>query len=197
MEGPGLVAYTVAAVALILSPGPDTAFVLAQAVGVGRGAGVRAAAGVSAGVLVHTVAATLGLAALLEASRLAYEGVTLLGAAYLLYLGVGILRGGEFDPGGTAEGGAGGFRRGLLTNVLNPKVALFFVAFLPQFGAGLELLPLGGLYAALTAVYLGALAAASGSARRVVDRPAVRRWLRRVAGGTTVGLGLLAAREVL
>jgi threonine/homoserine/homoserine lactone efflux protein len=197
MVDTSLLAYTLAAAALILTPGPDTAFVLAQAVGGGRTAGVRAAAGVSAGVLVHTVAATVGLAALLRASALAYDAVTLLGAAYLLYLGVDILRNGEFDPDSSPDAPSGGFRRGLVTNVLNPKVALFFLAFLPQFGAGLELLPLGGLYAAMTAVYLGGLAALSGRARATVDRPGVRRWLRRVAGGTTVALGALAAREAL
>ncbi|WP_255198417.1 LysE family translocator [Halorarius litoreus] len=193
MVDAGLVAYTLAAGALILTPGPDTAFVLAQSVGGGRTAGVRAAAGVSAGVLVHTVAATVGLAALLRTSAVAYDAVTLLGAAYLLYLGVDILRSGEFD----LDAPTGGFRRGLVTNVLNPKVALFFLAFLPQFGTGLELLPLGGLYAGLTAIYLGGLAALSGRARATVKRPGVRRWLRRVAGGTTIALGVLAAREAL
>jgi threonine/homoserine/homoserine lactone efflux protein len=192
-----LLAYTLAAAALILTPGPDTAFVLAQSVGGGRTAGVRAAAGVAAGVLVHTVAATVGLAAVLRASALAYDAVTLLGAAYLLYLGVDILRNGEFETESTLDAPSGGFRRGLVTNVLNPKVALFFLAFLPQFGTGLELLPLGGLYAGMTAVYLGGLAALSGRARATVERPGVRRWLRRVAGGTTIGLGLLAAREAL
>ncbi|WP_255151806.1 LysE family translocator [Halorarius halobius] len=190
-----LLAYVVAAVALILTPGPDTAFVLAQSVGGGRTAGVRAALGVAAGVLVHTVAATVGLAALLRASAVAYDAVALVGAAYLVYLGVDILRSGEFEMDGAAP--SGGFRRGLVTNVLNPKVALFFLAFLPQFGTGLELLPLGGLYAAITAVYLGGLAALSGRARAAIERPGVRRWLRRVAGGTTIALGALAAREAL
>jgi threonine/homoserine/homoserine lactone efflux protein len=132
-----------------------------------------------------------------RASALAYDAVTLLGAAYLLYLGVDILRNGEFETEGTLDDPSGGFRRGLVTNVLNPKVALFFLAFLPQFGTGLELLPLGGLYAGMTAVYLGGLAALSGRARATVERPGVRRWLRRVAGGTTIALGLLAAREAL
>lgn len=190
----GLLAYTVAAVALVLTPGPDTAFVLAQSVGGGRTAGVRAAAGVASGVLVHTVAATVGLAALLRASAVAYEAVTLVGAVYLVYLGVEMLRGGGgFD----LDAPVGGFRRGLLTNVLNPKVALFFLAFLPQFGQGAELLPLGALYAVITVGYLGGLAALSGRARAAVERPAVRNWLRRIAGGTTIGLGLLAAREAL
>jgi threonine/homoserine/homoserine lactone efflux protein len=187
-----LAAYTVAAVALILTPGPDTAFVLAQSVGGGRPAGVRAALGVAAGVLVHTVGAVVGLSVVFRISSLAYTAVRIAGAAYLLYLGVATLRGdGGIDvEGPTAEGS---FRQGLVTNVLNPKVALFFLAFLPQFGRGLELLPLGGLYALLTAVYLGGLALASGTAREAVARPGVRTWLRRTAGGTMLALGASVA----
>jgi threonine/homoserine/homoserine lactone efflux protein len=187
-----LAAYTVAAVALILTPGPDTAFVLAQSVGGGRPAGVRAALGVAAGVLVHTVGAVIGLSVVFRISSLAYTAVRIAGAAYLLYLGVTTLRGeGGIDvEGPTAEGS---FRQGLVTNVLNPKVALFFLAFLPQFGRGLELLPLGGLYALLTAVYLGGLALASGTAREAVARPGVRTWLRRTAGGTMLALGASVA----
>jgi len=188
-----LVAYTVAAVGLILAPGPDTAFVLAQSVGGGRRTGVRAAAGVAAGVLVHTVAAAAGLSVLFEVSTVAYDVVRLAGAAYLLYLGVQTIRGGDGGLDLDAATASGGFRRGLVTNVLNPKVALFFLAFLPQFGTGLELLPLGALYATLTAVYLGALAAASGTARAVVDRPGVRTWLRRGSGGTMLALGTVVA----
>jgi len=80
-----------------------------------------------------------------------------------------------------------------VTNVLNPKVALFFLAFLPQFGRGLALLPLGVLYATLTAVYLGALGAASGTASDAFDRPGVRTWLRRASGGTLLALGCSVA----
>ena len=187
-----LAAYTVAAVALILTPGPDTAFVLAQSVGGGRPAGVRAALGVAAGVLVHTVGAVVGLSVVFRVSSLAYTAVRIAGAGYLLYLGVATLRGeGGIDvEGPTAEGS---FRQGLVTNVLNPKVALFFLAFLPQFGRGLELLPLGGLYALLTAVYLGGVALASGTAREAVARPGVRTWLRRTAGGTMLALGASVA----
>lgn len=193
---PSLLAYLVAAVALILTPGPDTAFVLAQAVGAGRAAGVRAALGVAAGVCVHTVAATVGLAALLHAVPTVYDTVTLAGAAYLAYLGIEMLRGnGAFDP--EVEVGAGGFRRGLLTNVLNPKVALFFVAFLPQFGSGTELLPLGVAYAVITAGYLGAVALAAGRARALLASTRARRWLGRGAGGVTLALAGVAAREAL
>ena len=188
-----LAAYTVAAVGLILAPGPDTAFVLAQSVGGGRTAGARAALGVAAGVLVHTVAAVAGLSVLFRVSAVAYDVVRLAGAAYLVYLGVATLRGRDGGLSVDDSTASGSFRQGLVTNVLNPKVALFFLAFLPQFGAGLELLPLGALYAAITAVYLGALALASGTARALVDRPGVRTWLRRGSGGTMLALGAIVA----
>lgn len=186
-----LVAYLGATVALVLTPGPDTAFVLAQSVGSGRAAGVRAAAGVNAGVLVHTALAALGLSALLRVAPAAYAAVKLAGAAYLVYLGVRTLRGTggiEVDVG--APTAAGSFRQGLATNVLNPKVALFFLAFLPQFGTGVELLPLGALYATVGFAYLGGVALASGRARAaLVERADVRAWLRRLSGGAMIALG--------
>lgn len=192
MDPAALLAYTVAAVALILTPGPDTAFVLARSVAAGPSTGVRAALGVATGVLVHTVGAVAGLSALFRVSPAAYDAVRVAGAAYLLYLGVATLRGGglALDAGGEGEDrGGGGFRQGLATNVLNPKVALFFLAFLPQFGAGLELLPLGGLYAALTATYLGGVALVSGRAQTAVERPGVRRTLRGVSASVLLVLG--------
>ncbi|WP_435196871.1 LysE family translocator [Natronomonas sp. EA1] len=188
MDLPAL-AYVTASVALILTPGPDTAFVLAQSLGGGRAAGVRAAAGVSLGVLVHTVAAVVGLSVVFEASPVAYRAVTLLGAAYLLYLGVVTLRGtGGID---LESNGEDGLRQGFLTNVLNPKVALFFIAFLPGFGEGLELLPLGVLYAVLTMAYLGPLALLSGAASDLVRRPGVQRLLRLLSGGVLCVLGVV------
>lgn len=184
-----LLAYLGATVALVLTPGPDTAFVLAQSVGGGRAAGVRAAAGVNVGILVHTLLAALGLSALFRVAPPAYTVVKLAGAAYLVYLGVQTLRGaGGLDV--EAPIAAGSFRQGLATNVLNPKVALFFLAFLPQFGQGVELLPLGGLYALVGFAYLGGVAVASGRAREVlVERADVRVWLRRLSGGAMLALG--------
>jgi threonine/homoserine/homoserine lactone efflux protein len=191
----GLLAYLAAAVALILTPGPDTAFVLGQAVGAGRAAGVRAALGVAAGVCCHTVAAAVGLAALLGTAPALYDLVRLAGAVYLAVLGVRMLRGaGGFDPDVKTTDG---FRRGLLTNLLNPKVAVFFLAFLPQFGAGLDLLWLGTAYALITAVYLGGVALAAGRVRTVLASTRTRRWLGRGAGGATLALAGLAVRDVL
>lgn len=158
-----LAVYLAAAVAVILSPGPDTAYVLARGAGEGPGAGIRSALGVATGVLVHTVAAAVGLAALFRAVPAARTAVVLGGAVYLSYLGVGRLR----RPATEARDLEGSpYLQGLTVNVLNPQVALFFLAFLPGFApashpaVGMSLL--GVLYAAITAVYLGSVGALSG-----------------------------------
>lgn len=190
LPGPAaLLAYLGATVALVLTPGPDTAFVLAQSVGGGRAAGIRAAAGVNVGILVHTVLAALGLSALFRVAPTAYTVVKFAGAAYLVYLGIQTLRGaGGIDV--ETPTAAGSFRQGLATNVLNPKVALFFLAFLPQFGQGIELLPLGALYALVGFAYLGSVALASGRARDLlVERAEVQTWLRRLSGSAMLALG--------
>ena len=204
--------FVTAAMALILTPGPDTVFVLTQGVSSGKREGVASALGVSTGILVHTTAATLGLAALLRASALAYAAIKYAGAAYLLYLGAKTFwKGG--NPDGLSEVSAGdasapdlrgGYLRGVTVNVLNPKVALFFLAFLPQFvGAGgssgtpaVEMFALGGTYAVLTAVYLGIVGLLSGGVRTLFDaRPRLADGLRWVSGSVLVGLGAALALE--
>ncbi|UPV75854.1 LysE family translocator [Halorussus limi] len=214
--------FVTAAVALVLTPGPDTVFVLTQGVSAGKREGVAAALGVSTGVLVHTAAAALGLAALLRASALAYAAVKYAGAAYLLYLGATTLwRGNDLDLASAGSGDdadaressgdttdsdlRGGYLRGVTVNVLNPKVALFFLAFLPQFvgsGAGsgatptVEMLALGGTYAALTACYLVAVGLLSGGVRSAFrTRPRLTDGLRWVSGSVLVGLGAALALE--
>ena len=202
------VVFVPAALALILAPGPDTFYVLTRALGHGRAVGVAAAAGISAGVVVHTVAAALGLSVLLRESALAFRVVKYLGAVYLLYLGVEALRsperfefsGGDGSPGGDATGSRASFARGVLVNALNPKVALFFLAFLPQFvtatGSTVQFLTLGGTYSALTLCYLAAVASFAGTVRRVLTgRPSVERALRRATGAVFVGLAVQLAVE--
>ena len=158
-----LAVYLVAAVALVLSPGPDTVYVLARGAGEGRRAGVLSALGVATGVLVHTVAAAVGLAALFRAVPEARTVVVAAGAAYLSYLGVRTLRDSEVEA---RETDGNPYLQGLTVNVLNPQVALFFLAFLPGFApdsapaAGMVLL--GALYAAITAAYLGGVGTLSG-----------------------------------
>jgi len=158
-----LAVFLAAAVGLILSPGPDTVYVLARGTGEGRRAGVLSALGVATGVLVHTVAAAVGLAVLFRAVPGARTLVVAAGAVYLSYLGVETLRNPEIEA-RDAEGNP--YLQGLTVNVLNPQVALFFLAFLPGFApdsapaAGMVLL--GALYAVLTAMYLGSVGALSG-----------------------------------
>lgn len=159
-----LAVYVTAAVALILSPGPDTAYVLARGAGDGRNAGILSALGVATGVLVHSAAAAVGLAALFAAAPGGQTIVTLLGAVYLTYLGIQSFRTTTVDTDGT-EGNP--YLQGLTVNVLNPQVALFFLAFLPGFAPegspALGMFLLGCLYAAITALYLGGVGALSGT----------------------------------
>lgn len=174
-------AFLVAAGALVVAPGPDTAAVVSQGLR-DRNRGFRAALGVSVGVVGHATLAALGLAALLRTTPAAFDVVRYAGAAYLAYLGARALSGaGDADPAPSAPADRGGFRAGLLTNALNPKVALFFLAFLPGFVTGpdadpgtaptLTMVGLGACYAILTAGYLGFVAAvADGAARRFRGR---------------------------
>ncbi|WP_255167918.1 LysE family translocator [Natrononativus amylolyticus] len=186
--------YLLAAGAMILSPGPDTIYVLTRSVGDGRVAGVASAAGISAGVLVHTLAAALGLSALFRTSEFAFGLVTAVGAAYLVYLGVRTIREEALLLEGGGASGAP-FREAVVVNVLNPQVAVFFLAFLPQFvdAAGhvpIQLSVLGGLYALLTMAYLGGVALGSSAVRHLLAaRPAVARAVQWLAGAVLIALG--------
>src|SRR5262245_35646575 len=131
-----LIVFMTATLALNLTPGPDMLYVIARSVGQGQKAGVVSALGIGAGCLAHTFAAALGLSALLMSSAVAYDVVKYAGAVYLIYLGVRALmsksrfeRQSELKPARLSDI----FYQGVVTNVLNPKVALFFLAFLPQF----------------------------------------------------------------
>ena len=128
--------FMLATLALNLTPGPDMLYVLGRSVGQGRKAGVVSALGIGAGILVHMAAVALGLSALLREVPAAYDAIRYAGAAYLLYLGVRTW----LERGSVGVRGESApvplwtvFRQGVVTNVLNPKVALFFLAFLPQF----------------------------------------------------------------
>ena len=135
---PGLfAAFVAASVLLALTPGPDMALYLARTFSGGRTHGFAALLGAMSGVIVHTFAAALGLSALIAASARAYDAVKIVGALYLLYLAWGALRSGaalKLEAGGGAAGTLGGaYVTGLLINLTNPKIILFFVTFLPQF----------------------------------------------------------------
>jgi threonine/homoserine/homoserine lactone efflux protein len=192
--------FLVASIALILAPGPDSLYVLARGLGQGRRAGFVAALGSSSGLLVHTTLAALGLAVLLQTSEVAYTAVRVGGALYLIYLGVrGLLSRERFAVGSTASPFSPQrmYLQGMLTNVLNPKVALFFIAFLPQFvdphtpSFALSMLTLGLIFALLTVCYLtlvGTLSGALGGA--LLSRPRIAGAIRWVSGGVLIGLGL-------
>ena len=192
--------FLVASIALILAPGPDSLYVLARGLGQGRRAGLVAAIGSSSGLLVHTTLAALGLAVLLQTSEIAYTIVRVGGALYLIYLGVRALLSRErFAVGATASQFSPQrmYLQGMLTNVLNPKVALFFIAFLPQFvdphtpSFALSMLTLGLTFASLTVCYLTLVGTLSGAlGRALLSQPRVAGAMRWVTGGVFIGLGL-------
>jgi threonine/homoserine/homoserine lactone efflux protein len=196
-----LALFASAALLVNLTPGPDRLFVAGSSLAHGRRAGGLAALGVGAGCLVHVALAALGLAALLAASPVAFTVVTWIGAAYLVWMGLAMLRRRAVAAGPLPTlPAARVFRQGAVTNVLNPKVALFFLAFLPQFidpGAphqALGLVALGLLFTLSgTAVNL-AVALLAGGLRGVLGGGhAAGTWLNRVAGLVFVGLGLRLA----
>ena len=198
-----LAVFAVAAVTLLLIPGPAVLYIVSRSVGQGRAAGLASVCGIHVGSLLHVAAAALGLSALLVSSALAYDTVRYLGAAYLVWLGVQRLLARDEDarPAGAAREPLGRiFAQGVVVNVLNPKTALFFFAFLPQFvdaAAGavpLQVAVLGATFVGLGLVTDGAYAllAATGAGFLRGRRP-VARASRLVSGGVLVGLGVTTA----
>ncbi|MER6506207.1 LysE family translocator [Nonomuraea sp. NPDC001636] len=185
-----------------MSPGPDFAVVVRRSALSGRGHGMAAAAGIAVGVAVWVVAAGTGVAALLAASAMAFTVVKIVGAAYLLYLGVKALRaalrkGGALDldlPAPADRGPWAAFAEGLLTNVLNPKAALFFVALVPQFvsegGAFGDTLLLSAVALAGTMVWFLTVANVVSTLRRVFARSGVRKAVDGLTGAALIGLGV-------
>jgi threonine/homoserine/homoserine lactone efflux protein len=198
--------FVATGVVLNLTPGQDTLFIVGSSIAHGRRVGVASALGISAGCIVHTLAAAVGLSAVLATSATAFIVVKLAGAAYLIYLGVRVL----IAPTGTiasrqhpAASAGLAFRRGVLTNVLNPKVALFFLAFLPQFidsdsptkvGA---FLALGFTFVATGTAWCLCLAVTASHTRGFfVEHPRALSHISRASGALFVLLGLrLAASE--
>jgi threonine/homoserine/homoserine lactone efflux protein len=193
-----------AALTLIVVPGPAVTYVVTQSVDKGRRAGVVSALGIACGGLVHVAAATAGLSALLASSASAFTAVKLAGAAYLIGLGLWRLAGGGGDEGSTRERAPVAHWRlvlqGAVVNVLNPKTALFFLAFLPQFihpGRGavaLQAATLGCIFVGLAAVSDSTYAlVAAALARRLNRSERARRVRRLVSGGIFIALGTTAA----
>jgi threonine/homoserine/homoserine lactone efflux protein len=192
-----------AALALLVVPGPAVLYIVTQSIGQGRRAGLACTAGIHTGTLVHVAAATIGLSALLASSALAFDVVKYLGAAYLIVVGIrrltGLERGSDLRE-HVPRSHASLYRQGIVVNVLNPKTALFFLAFLPQFvdpsrgAAWVQILALGLLFSALGFASDATWALVAGTLgerlRRSTSFPRIQRY---VSGTVFVGLGAVAA----
>ncbi|MBN3772326.1 MULTISPECIES: LysE family translocator [unclassified Burkholderia] len=198
--------FVLAVFLLNVTPGPDTAYIVGRSVAQGRGAGLMSAFGISAGCCVHALACAFGLTALLAASAAAFTVIKLIGAAYLIYLGVRMIFAKQAaEPSGKAAAQVAKplrqlFMQGFWTNVLNPKVVLFFVSFFPQFVSAdsphkaLAFLTLGGVFVAMSTVWTSLVAWVAGSVtERFSGKPGVKKWLDRTVGSAFVGLGLRLA----
>ena len=198
-----LLLFVGAALLLLVVPGPSVLYIVTQSVSHGRQAGIVSVAGITTGTLVHIAAATVGLSALLASSAVAFDVVKYVGAAYLIVIGVRRLAGLERAPEERARDAWNVgrlYRQGIVVNTLNPKTALFFLAFLPQFVdpsrgvAWVQILLLGLLFATLGFVSDGTWALVAGtlgdSLRRSRRFPGIQRY---VSGSVFVGLGAVAA----
>jgi threonine/homoserine/homoserine lactone efflux protein len=203
-----LAAFLGVAVLVIVTPGPDTALTIRNTLLGGRRAGIATAVGVVSGQAVWALATSVGLVALLLASEPAFAAVRIVGAAYLVYLGLQALVA-AFRPGGNGRVEVGprralprrvAARQGLISNLGNPKMAAFFPSLLPQFVPSgeptfLPLLLLGLLFCSLTFVWLSAYAVVVARAGDLLRRPRIRRTMEAVTGAVLVALGLRLAAE--
>jgi RhtB (resistance to homoserine/threonine) family protein len=200
--------FVVAVFLLNVTPGPDTAYIVGRSVAQGRGAGLMSALGISAGCCVHSLACAFGLTALLAASATAFTIIKFVGAIYLMYLGVRLLLAKPAADQAAGEARAAGapkslrqlFLQGFWTNVLNPKVVLFFVSFFPQFVTtgsdrkALAFLTLGAVFVVMSMLWNSFVAWIAGSVtQRFSGKPSVKKWLDRGVGGAFVGLGIKLA----
>lgn len=206
MSTAALVGFLVVAVLTVITPGLDSMLVLRHSLVGGRRAGLAVVAGINIGCLAWGTATIVGLTALLTASTVAYTIVRIMGAAYLLWLGASMLwktlrrkDNLAVEP-AVAPGGLAAFRAGLVTNLLNPKVGVFYMSLLPQFlpaggpAAGWGAL-LVGIHLAIGLVWLPFLVWTAGMTRRFFQRARVRRWLDRITATVLIGLGVKLAAE--
>jgi RhtB (resistance to homoserine/threonine) family protein len=203
-----LALFVVSGLLLNMMPGPDSLLIMLRSGSQGWRAGSVATLGIGTGVMVHVLAAALGLSALLSASAELFTVIKLAGALYLVYLGVSLFR----QPAANSAAGAAVtlpvlsygriYRQGVLTNVLNPKVALFFLAFVPQFIApdapdkGLAFILLGCIFNLNGMIWCHLLVFSTAYARNKIKLPArIGRWLNRGIGTLFVGLGIKLASD--
>jgi RhtB (resistance to homoserine/threonine) family protein len=206
--GGHLLIFVGVAAIVIITPGPDMVLVTKNAVMHGRRAALGTSLGVNTGLAVWTVASALGVASLVRASALAFTILKLVGAAYLIWLGLHALLSARrhWSPDSDRRDDRGqldarlGFRQGLFSNLAHPKIAVFFTSLLPQFigptrSVLVPFLLLGGLFVAMTAVWLCSFALVAARASSLLKRPRVKATLDRVTGVVLIGLGLRLASE--
>ncbi|HUQ27877.1 MAG TPA: LysE family translocator [Usitatibacter sp.] len=200
-----LALYVVASLALIATPGQDMIYVIGRALAQGRIPGLCSAIGVCLGILVHTALAAIGVGAILQASESLFTALKYIGAAYLVYLGIRMIVTREVAidarAGMPRSSPAWLVLQGMLSNVTNPKIVLFFFAFLPQFvdpasaHPTRDLIGLGVLYAALALPVKGGVAlVAARLSDRVRRKPMALVWMNRACGAVLVALGVRLAR---
>lgn len=189
--------------ALIISPGPDMIYVITRGMAHGRRAGMLSAVGVVCGILVHTTAAAFGLTLILQTSALAFLFVKLIGAAYLVYLGIKAWKDKstfQLQTSASPATSTSLFWQGVLSNVLNPKIAIFFLAFLPQFvdqGSAQvtwQMVILGLTFAGFGLCFLLVVGYSSGTVGTwLTSRPPLAQFFQRLAGGIMIALGIRLA----
>lgn len=198
-----LMTFSAASILLALAPGPDNIFVLAQSALHGRSAGIVVTLGLCTGLIVHSTAVALGVAVIFQTSAVAFSALKYIGAGYLLYLAWQAVR----APVESIQGEPGGkvnrvklYGRGIFMNITNPKVSIFFLAFLPQFAdpargpLSLQILLLGGIFILTTMLVFGGIAILAGTLGKWLNRsPRVQKMMNRVAGTVFLGLALKLA----
>ncbi len=202
-----LLVYIGVVVAIALFPGPDTAVVTKNALIHGREAALGSAVGVNIGLSVWTLATALGVAAILRSSATVYDALKLVGALYLIWIGARALWDRDTRDADASQLGAqprddsrGGFRQGVISNLANPKVGIFFTSLLPQFvsphsSALLQMLMLGGIFIAFNVFWMCSYALAAVRLAHVLSRPRVKAVVDRISGLVLVGVGIRLAIE--
>jgi threonine/homoserine/homoserine lactone efflux protein len=193
-----LLAFLGVAAVVIVTPGQDTALTIRNTLLGGRRSGILTAAGVSTGQAIWALATSAGIAAVLQASAPAFEAVKLAGAAYLIWLGLQTILRRSRERRATPPRAGTSFRQGIVSNLGNPKMAIFFTSLLPQFApepAFGRLFVLGLVFSAMTFSWLTGYAFAVAKAGDILRRPRIRRALDRLTGAVLIALGLRLAAE--